>query len=146
MPALNRLSVVLPVLNECDNLAELIPELCDALAPVLNDFEVIVVDDSSTDGTDHLMSELSRKDGRIRFLQRDGRPRSLPHSIEEGVQAAKFEHVAWMDADGSMPALSLANLITSYRTSTEQDVIIVGSRFVKDGGFKGIETVGETSI
>jgi len=146
MPALNRLSVVLPVLNERDNLAELIPELCDALAPVLNDFEVIVVDDSSTDGTDHLMSELSRKDGRIRFLKRDGRPRSLPHSIEEGVRAAKFEYVAWMDADGSMPALSLANLITSYRTSTEQDVIVVGSRFVKGGGFKGIETVGETSV
>ncbi|MFM7080455.1 MAG: glycosyltransferase, partial [Actinomycetota bacterium] len=109
MPALDRLSVILPVLNERDNLTELIPELCDALAPVLDDFEVIVVDDSSTDGTDYLMSELSRSDGRIRFLQRDGRPRSLPQSIEEGVRAAKFEHVGWMDADGSMPALSLAN-------------------------------------
>jgi len=146
MPTLKCLSVVLPVLNERDNLAELIPELCDALALVLDDFEVIVVDDSSTDGTDHLMSELSRKDGRIRFLQRNGRPRSLPQSIEEGVRAAKFEHVGWMDADGSMPALSLVNLITSYRTTNEWNPIVVGSRFVKGGGFKGIETVGDTSF
>jgi len=44
MSSLTQLSVVLPVLNERDNLAELIPELCSALSPVLDAVEIIVVD------------------------------------------------------------------------------------------------------
>ena len=146
MPILRQLSVVLPVLNERDNLAELIPELCDVLARVLDDFEILVVDDSSTDGTDRLMVELSGSDKRVRHLSRAGRPRSLPDSIDDGVRAAVFGHVAWMDADGSMPANSLADLIARYRMSTDQNSVVIGSRFVNGGGFKGIETVGETSF
>ena len=103
MPTLNQLSVVLPVLNERENLAELIPELSTALSTLVDDLEIIVVDDSSTDGTENLMEEFSRSDERIRFISRVGLSRSLPDSLSEGVRAARFDHVAWMDADGSMP-------------------------------------------
>lgn len=144
MPSLDRLSVVLPVLNERDNLAELIPEICEALEPVVDEFEILVVDDSSTDGTEQIMDRFVTEDERIRYLQRSGLSRSLPESLNDGVQAATYEHVAWMDADGSMPAASLVELLVSFRTSTEENVIVVGSRFVIGGGFKGIETVGET--
>ena len=44
MASLRHLSVVLPVINERDNLAELIPELCNALSPLVENFEIIVVD------------------------------------------------------------------------------------------------------
>jgi dolichol-phosphate mannosyltransferase len=146
MPALHQLSVVLPVLNERDNLAELIPELCAVLTPVLDELELIVVDDSSTDGTDNLMAELARSDERIRYISRLGLVRSLPDSLSDGVRAARFPHVAWMDADGSMPPDSLRELVSSYRASSESDSIVVGSRFVFGGGFKGVEVVGETSF
>lgn len=146
MPALHQLSVVLPVLNERDNLAELIPELCAALTPVLDELELIVVDDSSTDDTDNLMAELARSDERIRYISRVGLARSLPDSLSDGVRAARFPHVAWMDADGSMPPDSLRELVSSYRASSKSDPIVVGSRFVSGGGFKGVEVVGETSF
>jgi dolichol-phosphate mannosyltransferase len=146
MPALHQLSVVLPVLNERDNLAELIPELCAVLTPVLDELELIVVDDSSTDGTDNLMAELVRGNERIRYISRVGLARSLPNSLSDGVRAARFPHVAWMDADGSMPPDSLRELVFSYRASSEADSIVVGSRFVSGGGFKGVEVVGETSF
>ena len=61
MPLLTTLSVILPVLDERDNLAQLVPEIVNALGATLSEFEVIVVDDSSTDGTDLLMQELTTK-------------------------------------------------------------------------------------
>lgn len=144
MPQIKRLSVVLPVLNERDNLAELIPELCQVLDTGGVKFEILVVDDSSTDGTTELVTEFSQHDPRVRCLRREGRMPSLPDSIGEGIAAAEYEHVAWMDADGSMPPVSLMSLVNAYRAATSPDAVIVGSRFGKGGGFKGIETVGET--
>jgi dolichol-phosphate mannosyltransferase len=146
MSSLAQLSVVLPVLNERDNLAELIPELCSALSPVLEGLEIIVVDDSSTDGTDLLLADLASRDARVRYISRKGLPASLPESLTDGVRAASFDHVAWMDADGSMPPESLVDLVRAYRSSSEINPIVVGSRFIKGGGFKGVETVGETSV
>lgn len=145
MPRLQQLSIVLPVLNERDNLAELIPELIEHLSPVVPTVEVIVVDDSSTDGTDALLTDLGARDPRIRYISRAGREPSLPASIEEGIVAARSPHVAWLDADGSMPAESLVQLVGSYRASLDPDPVVVGSRFVRGGGFKGVETVGETT-
>lgn len=146
MPELNYLSVILPVLNERDNLAELIPELREALSVEVRDFEILVVDDSSTDGTDELLTELSSLDNRVRYFPRTGMHQSLPDSISEGVDAAVYDHVAWMDADGSMPADMVRGLVVRYRTLDDPDSIMVGSRFVKGGGFKGVETVGETTF
>jgi dolichol-phosphate mannosyltransferase len=51
-----------------------------------------------------------------------------------------------MDADGSMPPESLVDLVRAYRSSSEINPIVVGSRFITGGGFKGVETVGETSV
>jgi len=144
VPQIKRLSVVLPVLNERDNLAELIPELCQVLDAGGVECEILVVDDSSTDGTTELVTEFARRDPRVLYLRREGKVRSLPASISEGVAAAKYEDIAWMDADGSMPPATLMNLVDAYRSATSPDVVIIGSRFVKGGGFKGIETVGET--
>lgn len=146
MPALSQLSVILPVLNERDNLAELIPELCEALKEIIDDLEIIVVDDSSTDKTDELITDLSRNDKGIRYISRVGKPKSLPASITEGIEAASFANVAWMDADGSMSPTSLRDLVCIFQQSSNKEPIVVGSRFVTGGGFKGIEVVGETSI
>lgn len=146
MALLRQLTVVLPVINERDNLAELIPELRNVLSPVVDDFEIIVVDDSSTDGTDLLLANLAGAVSYLRYISRVGKPASLPMSLNDGICAASFDHVAWMDADGSMPPNTLVDLVNAYRFSSEAEPIVVGSRFVSGGGFKGIETVGETSV
>ena len=144
MPQLTTLSVILPVLDERDNLAQLVPEIVNALGATLSEFEVIVIDDSSTDGTDLLMQELTTTDNRIRYHVRKGKARSLPDSIADGVAMARFPHIAWMDADGSMPASTLVRLVDSYRNSPAHEIIVVGSRFVRGGGFKGVNEVGST--
>jgi dolichol-phosphate mannosyltransferase len=146
MPTVTQLSIILPVLNERDNLAELIPELIEVISPSLDAVEVIVVDDSSTDGTDILLAELCQRDARIRYISRLSQTKSLPQSLTDGVNAATYSHVAWMGADGSMAPASLRDIIDAYNSALDAPRLAVGSRFAVGGGFKGIEVVGETSI
>lgn len=138
------LSVILPVINERDNLVDLIPEITAVLEARSVKYEIIVVDDGSTDGTKELLAELARTNSDVKHLVRTGMPQSLPKSIMDGVNLAKSCHVVWMDADGSMPPEVISTLMERFEDSSKPTVV-VGSRFVPGGGFKGIEVVGETS-
>lgn len=146
MGEIKGLSIILPVLNERENLRDLIPELLAEVAPLVESMELIVVDDSSTDGTGELVMMMQLEDTRIRYISRIGRSASLPGSLTDGVRDSRFPIVAWMDADGSMPASSMRELVITYQGLDEITSLVVGSRFVRGGGFKGIEMVGETSI
>src|SRR5438552_4227571 len=75
------LSVVLPVLNEQDNLEPLHARLVDALEPMAREYEVIYVDDGSTTGPGKQSGRSLRATGESRFCASRGtsaRPRRLP--------------------------------------------------------------------
>ena len=63
-------------------------------------------------------------------------PRSLPLSIFEGINEASKESILWLDADGSMDTDSIILLIEKFIKENKSSVV-VGSRFVKGGGYKG---------
>jgi len=143
--SLSGVSIVLPTINEKLNLEGLIPQLFKVCIEL--DCEIIVVDDSSTDNTVAFLLDQHRDDCRVRIIDRSGLERSLPQSIYEGILSAKYEYVLWMDADGSMPAGAVTQLLQSaVSQSEEQDWIIVGSRFVEGGGFKGSSEEGRTTF
>ena len=58
----------------------------------------------------------------------------MPDSIYEGIEISSNSIVLWLDADGSMDAESVEKLILNYKRNTNH--VYVGSRFVKDGGYK----------
>ena len=91
------LSVIVPTYNEAANLPELLGRLKSALAG--SDFEVIVVDDQSPDGTrgvaESVAAELAVP---LRVLTREG-PRSLSLAVIEGARAARHASVVVLDAD-----------------------------------------------
>jgi glycosyltransferase involved in cell wall biosynthesis len=62
------LSVVVPLYNEKDNLAELHRQLVEALDPLGRPFELVLVDDGSRDGTREALVELERRDPRVRAV------------------------------------------------------------------------------
>jgi len=140
------ISVLLPVLNERDNLKFLVPELISNLRHTVDRFEVVVIDDSSDDGTAELIKDLGQAEPELRYISREGRTRSLPESILDGVKAASFEFVAWMDADGSMRPRDLQHLLSATTDLDMTDTVVVGSRFVPGGGFKGVVEVGRTPL
>jgi len=130
------LSIILPTFNEGKNLEILIPKIFKEITKDLIKFEVIVMDDNSNDQTLNVIKNLKNEFENITFIQRSKEP-SLSMSIYDGILQSKYEYVMWLDADGSMLPIAMNNLIKQQVLNPEN--VIIGSRFVEGGGYKGVE-------
>ena len=92
------LSLVVPAFNEEENLPELVAEIRSALAPVGLDWELLLVDDGSTDGSPAVMERLRREEPRIRIL-RHRKNAGQSAALAWGFRAARGTLVATLDAD-----------------------------------------------
>ena len=129
------LSIIFPTLNEGDNLKYLIPEFVNVLRGInFENYELIIIDDGSTDNTKEVVDELQKKETKLTFISRNSKP-SLPLSIWEGIEKSKSEYVMWLDADGSMSAKD--SLVLIKQQIKNVDSVIIGSRFVDGGAYKG---------
>jgi dolichol-phosphate mannosyltransferase len=92
------ISVVIPVYNERDSLAQLHAELMAVAAKARLDLEIFFVDDGSTDGSWSVIAELAGNDSRvtgIRFRRNFGKAAAL----SAGFRAAKGDRILTLDAD-----------------------------------------------
>jgi len=120
-------SVILPTLNEKGHIIELIDEISNIFKIRNTSFEIIIVDDSSIDGTQDVVENYTLKKNFLKLIKRNLKKRNLAKSIQEGIDKAKFEFVIWMDADFQHPPKYIDNFIKE--TSNNNDVII-SSRFL----------------
>jgi dolichol-phosphate mannosyltransferase len=125
----SELTVVVPTLNERDNIAPFLEQLEQVLAGVA--WEVIFVDDDSLDGTADAVRSIARHDGRVRCLQRIGR-RGLSTACVEGVLASASPYIAVMDADLQHDERLLPKMLETLKHETCE--LAVGSRYVEGGG------------
>jgi dolichol-phosphate mannosyltransferase len=123
------LTVVIPTLNERNNVGPLV-ELLDTVLDTIS-WEVIFVDDDSPDGTADWIREISRRDRRVRCLQRIGR-RGLTTACIEGALATSAPYVAIMDADMQHDEKLLPQMLAILKS--EPVDLVVGSRHVAGGG------------
>jgi dolichol-phosphate mannosyltransferase len=121
------LSIIVPTLNERDNIRPLIAEIDAALSGIR--WEIIFVDDDSRDGTAGLVREIARGDPRVRCLQRIGR-RGLSTACIEGVLASAAPFVAVTDADLQHDERLLLDMLVTLRT--EPYDLVIGSRYIGD--------------
>lgn len=124
---MEKISVILPTLDEKDNIVNLIEAIESALGDRF--FEIIVVDDNSSDGTWQLVEERSQRDLRVNLIHRIGR-NGLTSALREGIERSNGEIIVWMDADFSMPPEKIPELISEVEKGSD---IAVGSRFVEGG-------------
>jgi dolichol-phosphate mannosyltransferase len=122
------LTVVVPTLNERDNIEPLLARLTDALAGIA--WEVIIVDDDSRDGTASHVRALARRDPRVRCLQRIGR-RGLATACMEGVLASASPYLAVMDADLQHDERLLPRMLNHLET--EEFDLVIASRYAEGG-------------
>ena len=129
----NYISIILPTLNEVDNISSIIKKIINLSGNFL--IEIIVVDDASTDGTTSLVKKLSQEDNRIRLINRYCR-NGLSSAIKEGTLSASGDVIAVMDTDGQHQVESLYEAIEELLV-TDKDLII-GSRFLNSSLIRGL--------
>jgi dolichol-phosphate mannosyltransferase len=121
------LSVLVPAFNEEEHLAATVTNLVRVLERAVPDFEVVVVDDGSRDGTAAVAERLARADSRVRVLQNE-RNMGLGYSYLRGVREATKSHFVYVPGDNSWPEASIAEIlhclgtadvVTSYATNPE---------------------------
>jgi dolichol-phosphate mannosyltransferase len=123
------LSIIIPTLNERDNVREIVSCLDDAMAGEA--WEVVFVDDDSGDGTLEVLHDLSRADPRVRYLHRIGR-RGLASAVTEGIQSTSSPFVAVMDCDLQHDVTVLPTMLA--RVQDPECDIVVASRFMATAG------------
>lgn len=127
-PASPELAVVIPVLNEADNVAPLVERLTRALAGIR--WEAIFVDDDSPDGTADVVRALARLQGNLRCVQRLGR-RGLSSACIEGILSSAAPYIAVMDGDLQHDETLLPKMLAKIRA--ERLDVVVASRYTDAG-------------
>jgi dolichol-phosphate mannosyltransferase len=120
------LSVVIPVFNEAGSIALLVGEVCDCLGTAV-DYEIIVVDDGSTDNTPDVLQASRRQHPRLRVL-RHGSRCGQSAAIGSGVQAARASWIATLDGDGQNDPADILRLYQAMDRAPDDTLLVTGYR------------------
>ena len=118
-----KISVIIPAYNAADYLPRAVGSV---LMQEFEDFEVIIVNDGSTDGTAAVCDELAEHDIRVRVIHKENGGVSSARNI--GLDAACGEFVMFVDADDAIRDRSLENMY-----SVNSDFVLAGFEKVVDG-------------
>ena len=117
------LSVVVPCYNEKDSVEPTTRDLNDQLAG-LSGFEIIVVDDGSTDGTGELLEQIARETKTVELIRHDLN-RGYGAALKTGIRGARGRYVAITDCDGTYPNDRILDLLSHAQDGAD---MVVGAR------------------
>lgn len=120
--------MIVPVLNEADNIAPLVAEIESALDGVCT-FEILYIDDASTDRTPEILAGLKATRPHLRIIRHD-RTSGQSAGLRNGVWAARGVLVATLDGDGQNDPADIPKLLAKYRetVSAGHPVMVTGYR------------------
>jgi glycosyltransferase involved in cell wall biosynthesis len=119
-------SVILPTFNEGEHIVNLIKEIRKIFIKLKCKYEIIIIDDNSTDTTQINIKKKFHSNF-IKLFVRKKKKRSLVDSLNEGILSSSNNYIIWLDADFQHPPHYIKKFITY---SKDNDVIIF-SRFLK---------------
>jgi len=121
------LSVVVPIFNEEENIEELVHEITHSLEDI--NFEIIVVDDKSSDGSLQILQKIKKTNARLRVVKHS-RNYGQSFAVRSGIKHAKSEWIATLDGDGQNDPNDIPNLYRALikNNTSENKVLIAGHR------------------
>ena len=132
------ISIIMPVYNPGEYLR---PCIESVLAQTYSDWELLLVDDGSTDGADAICDEYVKKDKRIRTFHKKNEGATSARKF--GVEHAQGEWVLFSDSDDELPPNSLEKLVSLDNHNTD---IIVGTVWYKNSNILYKTTTAEGCI
>lgn len=143
MPKNASISVIIPAYNEVGNLGPTVESVKAGLEGLFSDYEILLIDDASTDGTGDLAEKLAAADPRIRAVRNAGN-KGLGYNYRVGVQLAVKDYVALIPGDneileesvrGIFERVGEADMVLPYHTNSEQRSLL---RRVLSGAFTAL--------
>jgi dolichol-phosphate mannosyltransferase len=128
MNELVEISVIVPTMNEAENLPELLKRIDGALEG--SDYEVIIVDDNSKDQTPAICADLSQTYP-LKLMVRGAPCNGLSGAVLHGMAAARGKYLCVMDADLQHPPEKLPELLAPLKNGSAD--FVIGSRYMPGG-------------
>ena len=123
MKPLPQLSVFFPAYNEAANIESTILSALKVLPKIANAYEILVINDGSSDNTQAIVKQLAHKHAAIRLINHSIN-RGYGAAIKTGLTTAKYPWICYTDSDGQfdfsqinkfLPYLNQADLIVGFR-------------------------------
>ena len=116
------LSVFLPAYNEEGIIKDVVLKTRDVLNKIAGKWEIIIVNDGSSDTTSGIIEGLQRSDPRIKVINHE-KNRGYGASFKSGLYASRYPWIAFTDSDGQFDFGEITNFIAKSR-ETKADVVI----------------------
>jgi dolichol-phosphate mannosyltransferase len=129
----SQFALVIPTLNEAENIRPLLNRIHAALEPLAISYEIIIVDDGSTDGTQEVAHACAATDQRVKVLVRHNE-KGLAGAVVHGWRHTDAELLGVMDADLQHPPEVLPALLASVQNGAD---LAVGSRYTEQTNVPG---------
>jgi dolichol-phosphate mannosyltransferase len=126
----HKFGLVIPTLNEAGNIPVLLGRIHDSLSRVGIDYEIIVVDDDSHDGTADVVTEHAKRDPSVRLFVRKG-ARGLAGAVIHGWEHTDADFLGVIDADLQHPPEVLPTLLAPVLDGAD---VAIASRYASGNG------------
>ena len=124
---MKEISIIIPILNESENIKLLIPEISKNIKILkILKYEIILVDDNSEDQIESVVRKLRKKFKSLKLLIRKKKDKDLSKSCILGFEKSKYKNILVMDGDFQHHPKYILNLVRNFnRTNCD---IVVGAR------------------
>lgn len=122
-------SVVIPVLNRVKYIGNAIRRVLEG---TWQDFEIIVIDNGSTDGTQDIVTEIAAADPRVRLLAGTGG--SIASALNEGIRAARGRYICQLDSDDQYAPTTLEKMVAAFEADPTCGLAISYYRLMNEAG------------
>lgn len=107
---IDKISVVLPVFNEEENIENVLCSIDRAIKAVFHAYEIIIVNDGSTDNTPLIIERLKREYSNLKVISFEHN-RGYGSALREGFSMAAFDHIFYTDSDGQFDVSEISKIL-----------------------------------
>jgi glycosyltransferase involved in cell wall biosynthesis len=122
-------SIVLPVFNGEKYLSEAVESI---LNQTYTQFELIAVNDGSTDGSGKILDEYAIRDSRIRVIHQENQ--KLPQALNNGFKLARGEYLTWTSHDNRLKPFFLAEMVACLSRHPSWDMVYANMDIIGENG------------